>query len=181
MAVLFFDPTKTFGELSNYHPSNFDLDGQLWTCGEAYYQARKFIGTTTDGDEYARLISLCDSPHKAKILGGQRASPKAEKWLINKKMPNLGHVNDVVRQYATSVKPRADWDQVKDSVMSRMLYAKFSQSEKHRKVLLATGDRWICENSPYDEYWGSGSTGAGRNRLGVLLVATRETIKSEIL
>ena len=67
---------------------------------------------------------------------------------------------------------------------------KFSQNEKHREALLATGDTILVEASPYDKIWGVSlseddprindmSTWQGQNRLGFILTRIREVIRDE--
>lgn len=74
---------------------------------------------------------------------------------------------------------RADWDQVKEEVMSTVLRAKFGQHEDLRLLLLSTGNKEIIEHSKKDSYWGDGGDGTGLNRLGKLLVQLREELKVE--
>ena len=71
---------------------------------------------------------------------------------------------------------RSDWDQVKEQVMIEGLRAKFSIPEL-RELLLKTGKKKLIENSPYDKYWGIGSNGKGKNRLGELLMQLRNELK----
>ena len=49
------------------------------------------------------------------------------------------------------------------------LYAKFTQHERLRKLLLETGDRKLVEHTCQDSYWGDGGDGSGQNRLRKLL------------
>lgn len=72
---------------------------------------------------------------------------------------------------------RADWEDVKDDVMRKVLRAKFTQRDHLRARLLSTGDRDIVERTTYDYYWGSGTKGTGKNMLGVLLVELREELR----
>jgi hypothetical protein len=74
---------------------------------------------------------------------------------------------------------RKDWEQVKDDVMRRALYAKFTQHADLRALLLSTGDAELIENAPGDFYWGIGKDGTGRNRLGALLMELRAKLRAE--
>lgn len=66
-----------------------------------------------------------------------------------------------------------DWEQVKDSIMKRVLIAKFRDIGL-RTMLLATGDALLVEgNSWNDTYWGV-CGGKGQNKLGTLLMEVRE-------
>jgi N-glycosidase YbiA len=76
-----------------------------------------------------------------------------------------------------SVAIRPDWEEVKEDIMMEALRKKFAAAEL-RKLLLSTGDRPLVEASPFDHYWGCGRSGKGRNRLGVLLMQTRDELKA---
>lgn len=74
---------------------------------------------------------------------------------------------------------RADWEEVKDDIMRRAVQAKFEQHEEIRQILLNTGDAEIIENAPGDYYWGCGSRGTGKNRLGIILMEVRAELGAE--
>ncbi len=81
----------------------------------------------------------------------------------------------LAKHLGRSVELRPDWEEIKEDVMREALYAKFTQSEKLKEKLLATGDAILHENSPYDKYWGV----HGKDRLGILLMELREKLKGE--
>jgi N-glycosidase YbiA len=68
---------------------------------------------------------------------------------------------------------RSDWQQVKVTVMKQALWAKFTQNSDLQEILLGTGQQKLIENSPYDEFWGIGKSGNGRNLMGQMLEALR--------
>lgn len=72
---------------------------------------------------------------------------------------------------------RGDWETVKEDVMRRALEAKFTQHSSLSILLLSTGGRQLQEASPYDNYWGMGNNGKGKNRLGQLLMELRDSIR----
>lgn len=74
---------------------------------------------------------------------------------------------------------RRDWEQVKDEIMRRAVSCKFSTRSELREILLATGDEAIVENAPDDYYWGCGKDGSGQNKLGQILMAVRESLRSQ--
>jgi hypothetical protein len=80
----------------------------------------------------------------------------------------LGHARTIERE---------EWENIKEEVMLHALVKKFSAPHL-RRVLMSTGDRHLVENSPHDDYWGSGADGRGRNRLGHLLMKTREVLRA---
>lgn len=72
---------------------------------------------------------------------------------------------------------KANWAAIKTEVMMTALQQKFSTHKNLKQLLLSTGDQLIIENSPYDNYWGIGSVGTGRNQLGTILMRVRELLK----
>lgn len=96
-------------------------------------------------------IRLSPSPMEAKISGQDRNKPL-----------------------------RKDWEKVKDDVMRRAIYAKFTQHNALRNKLISTGDSYIAESTKNDSYWADGGHGKGRNMLGIILMETRDKLKSMI-
>lgn len=76
---------------------------------------------------------------------------------------------------------RHNWEQEKDKVMLDACRAKFSQHDKIRAKLLATGDAELIEDSPTDAYWGTGTDkgGDGKNMLGKILEQVRQELRDE--
>ena len=74
---------------------------------------------------------------------------------------------------------RKDWQFVKESVMYKGLYHKFTQYSDLKKLLLETGNRNLIEDSPHDSYWGIGRDGKGLNRLGHLLIKLRSALRNQ--
>ena len=72
---------------------------------------------------------------------------------------------------------RQDWDTWKLMAMRKALFAKFTQHQDLRKLLLGTGDQVLHENSMVDYYWGIGEKGNGLSMLGKLLMALREELR----
>ena len=97
--------------------------------------------------EYRERIRAAGSPQHAKSLGRTRKHPI-----------------------------RPDWDDIRDEIMLHALRQKFGHP-RLREVLLATKNRVLVENSPFDTYWGIGRNGNGKNRLGVLLMQVRCEIR----
>lgn len=100
------------------------------------------------GTPYEEVVRLLDNPMKAAQMGRQRSLPL-----------------------------RADWEAVKDDVMRKAVFAKFTQNEALKKLLLATGTEEIIEKTTDDYYWGCGKKGNGKNKLGIILMELRETLK----
>ena len=71
---------------------------------------------------------------------------------------------------------RADWSGYKVEVMRRALAAKFGQHPDLGRLLVATGDAILIENSKKDYFWGAGADGTGRSMLGALLMELRASL-----
>ena len=69
------------------------------------------------------------------------------------------------------------WEQIKYAKMLLALFAKFTQHEDCKAMLLATGDATLVEDTRQgkddDHVWGDGSTGTGQNLLGEALMQIR--------
>ncbi|NES05091.1 MAG: NADAR family protein [Okeania sp. SIO2F4] len=44
----------------------------------------------------------------------------------------------------------------------------------------STDNELIIENSPSDYYWGCGKDGTGKNKLGLILMAVRQTLRVRV-
>lgn len=76
---------------------------------------------------------------------------------------------------------RQDWEQIKDDVMRKAVYAKITQHSDLRKLLLSTGQAEIVEHTTNDRYWGDGGDGSGKNMLGKILMEIRAQLQREPL
>jgi ribA/ribD-fused uncharacterized protein len=84
----------------------------------------------------------------------------------------------VARMGRSRARPiRADWNEVKDDIMMRAVLRKFETHADIREILLATGDEELIEKTTDDYYWGCGTNGTGRNRLGQILMEVREELR----
>lgn len=73
---------------------------------------------------------------------------------------------------------RPDWEDVKISIMTECVLAKFFQNPDIRQKLIDTGNQEIIEDSPIDDFWGSGKNEDGQNNLGKILMKVREMLKT---
>lgn len=72
---------------------------------------------------------------------------------------------------------RSDWEEVKDSIMYHIVFAKFNSNEELRQKLIETGDTPLIEgNTWHDTYWGV-CDGVGKNKLGKILMEVRRILK----
>ena len=61
---------------------------------------------------------------------------------------------------------RDNWEEIRVSVMEKLMRQKILQHEDVREALLKTGEAVIVENSSVDYFWGCGSDGTGQNQVG---------------
>lgn len=94
-------------------------------------------------------------------------------WIISAPKPHL--VADAAHSLLV-FDIRADWNKIKVDRMRAVLFAKFTQHEDLKQLLLRTGDATLIEGSKTDAFWGAGKKGNGKNMLGLLLMETREKI-----
>ena len=73
-------------------------------------------------------------------------------------------------------KLKRNWESVKDNVMREAVLQKFTQHLDLKELLLSTGDAKLIEHTENDSYWGDGGDGSGKNKLGLILMETREKL-----
>lgn len=155
--------TKYAG-LSNYYDSPIEYEGTMWKSNERAYQASKF----TDKN-YIEAIRNAHTSNDSKIFGSQNAGRWSKKEMIDA-------IKDAKMR---GVVIRRDFDKIKDGIMYKINLAKYTQSDKMKKLLLSTGDSEIIEGSPFDSYWGCGSNLQGQNNLGKILMRIRSKLEDE--
>lgn len=99
--------------------------------------------------QYEEEVRLTDDPAKAASMGRKRELPL-----------------------------RQDWEEVKNDIMREAIYAKFTQYDSLKEILLSTGNSELIEHTTNDHYWADGGDGSGQNWLGKLLMELREKFKS---
>lgn len=149
---------QRFGFLSHFHPSVFELDGEVWPTVEHYYQAQK-----SSDRAYRQAIREAETPGLAKRLGEQ---PNGETKRSKKSW-----------FYRHGQSPRADWHEVKLDIMRRADAAKYEQNPELAEALLATGDAELIEDSTSEPFWGIGPDGNGHNWAGRILMEVRERLR----
>lgn len=100
------------------------------------------------GTEYEEAVRLTKDPSDAAAMGRNRTLPL-----------------------------RPDWNEVKNDVMREAIYAKFTQYDSLKEILLSTGDSELVEHTANDNYWADGGDGSGQNWLGKLLMELREKLQ----
>ena len=156
--ILFYLPSGEYGFFSNFSLHAITVDGKLWPTSEHYYQAMK-----SPTPEIQEMIRKLRTPGKSKQMGNS---------IIMR--------SDWDRPSNPDQGSRDEWglavENVKDHVMMVALRAKFTQHERLKQALLATGDAIIVENTQSvgsDPYWGNGPSGTGLNKLGRQLMYVR--------
>ena len=89
------------------------------------------------------------------------------------KTPNLA--KEIAIKYIDNIDQ--NWKFKKIPFMYNALYAKFTQDDDLRKLLLKTKEKYIVEKTKYDDFWGNGKNGQGKNILGKLLMHLRDEIQ----
>lgn len=136
-------------------------------------------------DPYGEFSNF--SAHPFKLMG--KVWPTSEHYFQAQKFAGTEH-EETVRHAKTpsiaaklgrsrSLPLQADWEAVKEDVMRAALKAKFEQHPKLRSLLLSTGDAELIEHTRNDSYWADGGDGAGKNRLGILLMELRAELFAE--
>jgi len=118
------------------------------------------------------LYQACRFPHL----------PDVQREIIGQHSPMTAKMKS--KPYRQNSRP--DWDLVRYKIMRWCLRVKLVQNyDEFGRLLLATRDRPIVEQSRKDDYWGaklqdeSGETLVGQNVLGRLLMELREKLKSD--
>src|SRR5262245_6707563 len=157
--ILYFGRDRDlFRFLSHFYPSPILLDGDAWPTVEHYYQFHK-----SDDLDYRLAIRAAESPKRAKRLAAPPAAPRRvsrDSWFR-----------------ANGKLPLEDWHDVKLDIMRRGDHAKFTQNPELGKLLLATEDVELIEDSPREPFWGTGPDGNGSNWAGRVLMEVRELLR----
>lgn len=137
-------------------------------------------------DKYGAFSNF--SPHGLELDGLYFAT--VEHYYQSEKFEDAAYKQRIIRAVTPkdaadlgktkSMPIRQDWERVKIEIMRKALVRKFDTHADARNLLLSTGDRLLIENSPYDNYWGIGRTGAGQNHLGTLLMQVRSLLAPQL-
>lgn len=110
---------------------------------------------------------------------GKARKPEVKAWLMAAPSPSLLAMA-AHGLYYWDVSP--GWSQTKFDRMRGVLYAKFTQHEDLKTLLLSTGTARLIETATVDNevnrLWGE-VNGQGRNMLGLLLMELRERLRAE--
>jgi N-glycosidase YbiA len=115
--------------------------------------------------------------------------PSVEHYYQAMKFPTLPDFQEQIRTAATALAAqklgkakdprypiRADWKDVRQSILRKGIDAKFSQNPALGKLLKETYPRPLVFADSNDAYWGYGRTKMGQNQLGRMLMDYRNTL-----
>ena len=136
------------------------------------------------GDDFGQLANFAPFPIH---LDGERW-PTSEHYFQAQKF-DAEHYRQEIRKAnspmiaaqlgrSRKVKLRRDCESVKDGIMRVAVLAKFTQHEELRTLLLSTDDAKLVEHTENDSYWGDGGDGSGKNKLGLILMEVRTTLRN---
>lgn len=145
----------------------------------------KIIKFYSTQDEYGEFSNFAPYPIKLKgkiwatsehYFQAMKFTDAAYQAKIRK---NSSPMNAARLGRSRKVKLRRDWESVKENIMLEAVMAKFTQHDDLRALLLSTNDAKLIEHTENDHYWGDGGDGAGKNRLGHILMRVREILRDK--
>lgn len=161
--VCFYE--QEFYVLSNFSAFSIYHAGRLFPTVEHAYHWEKFRAQAQHGGVGLPIIKpITDRLRAAEDVHAARSAHEAFKIAQERKALR-----------------RTDWDDVKLGIMQELLREKAEQHEYVRRKLLATGHRYLVENSWRDNYWGWGPNRDGKNMLGKLWMGVRAELRGEPL
>lgn len=132
--------------------------------------------------EYHFLSNFYEAPieYDGICYKNSEAAFQAQKCLNPEDRNAFANMNpSAAKKAGRKVQLRKDWEQVKVSIMSEIVKAKFEQNSELADKLLATGDAYLEEGNNWgDRTWGT-VNGKGANLLGNILMNVRNEIKKE--
>jgi len=157
--LFFFSKEPENKEFSNFYETEFELDAVKYKSAEHAFEAVK--AKTFGDEEMFEKILKAKSAQSAKSFGNKVKDFKEDTW-----------------------------KEKQDEVMKTVLRAKFTQNLELRKKLLDTEDKVLANADSRDKYWGIGTSAntsmakdpkkwKGENKLGVMLMELRTTIRAE--
>ena len=155
--IIFWNPKKENGFLSQWYHSEFTLFNVDYTCAE---QCMMFYKALLFNDVWSGLL-----------ISKQYKTPKMYKELGRN-----------VKNFDQKI-----WDENKVKIVWLTNIAKFTDNKELTNMLLDTGNKYLIEASPYDNVWGIGLTAHdpkrfkpnewnGENLLGFTLMRVRDCL-----
>lgn len=134
-------------------------------------------------EEYYFLSNFYEAPvtFEGLTYTNNEAAFQAQKCINPKDRIRFTTMNpSEAKKEGRKVPLRKDWEDIKVSVMSELLKAKFDQNPDLKEKLLNTGDEYLVEGNTWgDKIWGQ-VNGQGQNILGNLLMDLRESYQKDL-
>jgi N-glycosidase YbiA len=132
-----------------------------------------------DNDEYKWMSNFYPSPFVAEGFTWPTVehyfqamkTTDAEEWKKFSELPTPA----AAKWKGNNIDLRPDWEEIKVRVMTEALRGKFYSNPDLAKKLLATGEKVLHEDSPYDFVWGWRNN--GKDLLGLCLMSVREELR----
>lgn len=130
--------------------------------------------------KYAFLSNFFDAPVEYEGLlykNNESAFQSAKTLDINRRKQFCELDPSMAKRKGRNVPLRNDWENVKDSVMKKVVLDKFTRNIDLKQKLIDTGEAELIEGNTWnDTYWGV-CNNRGKNRLGKILMEVRDLIK----
>ena len=159
--IFFFGIDGEYGYLSNWFPCNFELE---------FHDKKYEFKNVEQGMMASKAILFKDEETFKKILN--TSNPKSVKALGRK-----------VKNFNEKV-----WDKYKKTIVKTVVMSKFKYNPDLLRKLIATGEKYLAEDSPYDKTWGIGTKSKklkdtkkwpGQNLLGIILMEVRKEFTNQ--
>jgi hypothetical protein len=152
--IPFFSSDNKYKCFSQFAKCSFTIDGIIYNCAEQWMMCSK-ARTFPDNDNILAKILQSKIPSEIKALGRK------------------------VNNYDDTI-----WSKIRYNIVVKGNYAKFSQNDNLKKILLDTNNAILAEANPYDRLWGVGlakensdihnpTKWRGQNLLGQALMEVR--------
>ena len=116
----------------------------------------------------------CRIEYDGLVYQNAEAAYQAQKELDFEKRKSYQSLNPYdAKRHGRSANLRSDWEDVKDSIMYEIIFAKFQQNPDLKWLLMCVVDPIVEENTWNDTYWGV-CRGKGLNKLGEILTMVRQ-------
>ena len=153
------------------HPAVYDMMSVQASCVIGQFRG-----------EYAFLSNFYETPvtYGGLTYTNAEAAFQAQKCMTDSEKREFTDMPPAkAKSKGRRVSLRPDWNEVKVGLMEEIVFAKFSQNEQLKQMLLATGEAILKEGNTWnDVFWGiSLKTGRGENRLGKILMKVRERLR----
>lgn len=138
-------------------------------------------------DSFSGYCRFLSNFFECNITDAGLTFPSAEHLYQAWKSKNIHHAKAIqnaptpgaAKRIGRSITIREDWEDIKLTVMYRVVTLKFSQNAHLRDLLLATDDMLLIEGNNWgDKFWGTVNR-EGENHLGRILMEVRQNIRRD--